>query len=89
MSIYESRLEKLKSKMHENSLNAFYTSNLTNIRYLSGFTGSSGFLLITENGDHIFSDGRYTEQSKHEILNQELHITTNHLLYISNFQKNL
>ena len=78
MSIYESRLEKLKSKMHENSLNAFYTSNLTNIRYLSGFTGSSGFLLITDRGDYFFSDGRYTEQSKNEVLNQEIYITANH-----------
>ena len=54
MKIYTKRLEKLKSIMEENDYNAFYTSNITNVRYLSGFTGSSGFLLITEEGDHFF-----------------------------------
>ncbi len=79
MSIYEKRIERLKSIMKENGFNAFYTSNITNVRYLSGFTGSSGFLLVTDNGDHFFSDGRYTEQSNNEVQNQAIHITANHL----------
>jgi len=79
MDIYNKRIEQLKSVMKQNNYNAFYTSNITNVRYLSGFTGSSGFLLITDEGDHFFSDGRYTEQSKNEIHNYSIHITTNHL----------
>ena len=46
MGIYEQRIERLKSTMKDNNYNAFYTSNITNVRYLSGFTGSSGFLLV-------------------------------------------
>ena len=53
----------------------FYTSNITNVRYLSGFTGSSGFLLVTDNEDHFFSDGPYIEQSKNEVHNEKIHIT--------------
>ena len=83
MGIYEQRIERLKSTMKDNNYNAFYTSNITNVRYLSGFTGSSGFLLITDEGDHFFSDGRYTEQSKNEVHNQKIHITTNHLKCIN------
>ena len=83
MKIYEQRIERLKSIMKNNGYNSFYTSNITNVRYLSGFTGSSGFLLITDNDDHFFSDGRYTEQSKHEVYNQKIHITANHLKYIN------
>lgn len=83
MQIYEKRIERLKSIMKDNGYNAFYTSNITNVRYLSGFTGSSGFLLITDQDDHFFSDGRYTEQSKNEVHNQQIHITANHLKYVN------
>ena len=82
MEIYTKRLEKLKSIMKENHYNAFYTSNITNVRYLSGFTGSSGFLLVSDQGDHFFSDGRYTEQSKNQVHDYTIHITTNHLKMI-------
>ena len=44
MSIFSKRIEKLKSIMSEKGYNAFYVANITNVRYLSGFTGSSGFL---------------------------------------------
>ena len=83
MSIYRKRLDSLKAIMKEKGYNAFYVANITNVRYLSGFTGSSGFLLITDHGDYFFSDGRYTEQSKHEITDYTIHITTNHLKFIS------
>ena len=48
MSIFSKRIEKLKSIMSEKGYNAFYVANITNVRYLSGFTGSSGFLLLTD-----------------------------------------
>ena len=83
MTVYRQRLDRLKSIMQDKGYNAFYIANITNVRYLSGFTGSSGFLLITDEGDYFFSDGRYTEQSKHEILDHTIHITTNHLKLIS------
>lgn len=38
-----------------------------NIRYLSGFTGSSSRLLISKNGCVFLTDGRYTEQAANEI----------------------
>ncbi len=42
-------------------------TDLDNLRYLTGFTGSSGFLMITK-GDSIFStDFRYQEQAKKQI----------------------
>lgn len=33
------------------------------MRWLSGFTGSNGWLLVDENGLHLLTDGRYTEQA--------------------------
>tara|TARA_B100000959_G_C14980495_1_gene623246 strand:+ start:295 stop:1371 length:1077 start_codon:yes stop_codon:yes gene_type:complete len=83
MDIFKKRLEKLKIIMKDQGYNAFYVCNITNVRYLSGFTGSSGFLLISDEGDHFFSDGRYTEQSKTEVLDYTIHITNNHLKKIN------
>ena len=48
MTVYRQRLDRLKSIMQDKGYNAFYIANITNVRYLSGFTGSSGFLLITD-----------------------------------------
>ncbi len=34
-------------------------TNSTNVRYLSNFTGSSGFMLLTKNKKYLFTDSRY------------------------------
>ncbi len=38
---------------------ALLITNKSNIRYISAFTGSSGFLLITKNKKYLFTDSRY------------------------------
>ncbi len=40
---------------------------IENIRYLTGFTGSSGVLLVTGGGGVFFTDSRYTEQAAKEV----------------------
>ena len=42
-------------------------TGLTNVRYLTGFTGSNGQVLVTGDAGVFFTDGRYTEQSRHEV----------------------
>jgi len=42
-------------------------SHLPNIRYLCGFTGSAGFLLVTEKGSVFFTDVRYDTQGREEV----------------------
>jgi Xaa-Pro aminopeptidase len=37
------------------------------LRWLSGFTGSAGFVLVTARGAAIFVDGRYTVQVRQEV----------------------
>ena len=51
-----------------------YITNLTNVRYLTGFTGSAGSMLIINNEKHFFTDGRYIEQSKEQVKNCKIHI---------------
>ncbi len=41
-------------------------THLPNIFYLSGFSGSSGFLCITEKTAHLYTDFRYLQQASEE-----------------------
>jgi Xaa-Pro dipeptidase len=41
-------------------------TRLPNVRYLTGFTGSNGQLLLATGGSVLFTDGRYEEQSRRE-----------------------
>ncbi|MBI4690804.1 MAG: aminopeptidase P family protein [Nitrospirae bacterium] len=49
-------------------------TDLINIRYLTGFTGSSGFLLITKSRNIFITDFRYKEQSQKEISGWDIFI---------------
>jgi Xaa-Pro aminopeptidase len=57
------RVERLRAKMAEKELPALLVGNDENRRYLSGFTGSAGFLLITPDRAILLTDFRYTEQA--------------------------
>lgn len=62
---YENRVKKVFERISSNS-QAFLITNLKNIRYLTGFTGSFGIVLLTEKGCFLFVDFRYLEQAKKE-----------------------
>ncbi len=49
------------------SFDALLITHLPNIRYLCGFTGSSGVLLINEKTPILFTDGRYTAQARNQV----------------------
>ena len=53
--------------MDRNSLDVLLVTHLPNIRYLCGFTGTSGVLAIIETSSVFFTDGRYSEQARAEI----------------------
>ena len=65
--IYNRRQEKLKSVLGKKGLDGILITNLTNIRYISGFTGSAASCLITPSGQYFITDGRYIEQSKFQV----------------------
>ena len=60
------RLQKLRTAIAEKGLDALLISQPENLRYLSGFTGSSGWLLISEQSAILAIDFRYVEQAKGE-----------------------
>jgi Xaa-Pro aminopeptidase len=48
---------------------------MTNVRYLCGFTGSDGVLLVSPDGVTLVTDGRYAEQSRREVRDAEVLIS--------------
>lgn len=60
------RVEKAKEWMQKQGLDALLVTDPCNIRYLSGFTGSSAMVVITGKGQYIITDFRYTEQAEQQ-----------------------
>jgi Xaa-Pro aminopeptidase len=69
----DDRLTRLRAALAERDLDAALISNAFNRRYLSGFTGSAGYLLITPEGQIIATDFRYYEQSATQAPTFRLH----------------
>lgn len=60
------RLQKLRTSAAKERFDALLVSQPENRRYLSGFTGSSGWLLISKQKAILATDFRYVEQAKGE-----------------------
>jgi Xaa-Pro aminopeptidase len=58
------RRDALRATAAGRGLDAVLVTNLLNVRYLTGFTGSNGVLLVRTGGDDVLAtDGRYTTQA--------------------------
>ncbi len=64
---HSGRQRRLQSALAENKLDWLLVTHLPNIRYLCGFTGSAGTLLISERGTTFFTDSRYRTQARSEV----------------------
>ncbi|MDR6982306.1 Xaa-Pro aminopeptidase/Xaa-Pro dipeptidase [Rheinheimera pacifica] len=60
------RLSKLRQMMAQLDYQALLLTEPLNIRYLSGFSGSSASLLLTAERQFLLTDYRYTEQAQAE-----------------------
>ena len=69
-SKYQDRRGQIKEACNFLNADAFLVSSLVNVRYLSGFTGSNGLLLISGDNDFLFTDSRYIEQGREETCDQ-------------------
>ncbi|MGI8753767.1 MAG: M24 family metallopeptidase [Acidimicrobiales bacterium] len=62
------RLGRLGQVLAEiGDLDGLVVSSLTNIRYLTGFTGSAGLLLVLGGEVTLITDGRYASQSEEQL----------------------
>ncbi len=60
------RREKLLPALKPARTNAFLTTALPNVRYLTGFTGSNAALLLSDERALLFTDPRYRTQASRE-----------------------
>ncbi|HTJ30714.1 MAG TPA: Xaa-Pro peptidase family protein [Acidobacteriaceae bacterium] len=61
------RISALRRRMAAVPVPALLVTNLPDVRYLSGFTGSNAALAITRRAARLFTDGRYTIQAAEEV----------------------
>ena len=57
------KLQKLRQRIEEEELDAILISSPENRRYMSGFTGSAGWLLVSRDEATLATDFRYIEQA--------------------------
>jgi Xaa-Pro aminopeptidase len=65
-SDFERRRETVSAGLAERKLDALLVSFSPNLRYLTGFTGSNGNLLVLRERAILFTDPRYTIQASQE-----------------------
>lgn len=61
------RAERLTELLAEEGLDALIVTNLVNVRYLTGFTGTNGLCLVGEGLRSFFTDFRYVEQAERQV----------------------
>ena len=63
----EKRTEKLTKLLDELNLDAIFITDLYNLRYFAGFTGTTGVGLATRKGNFFYSDFRYRSQGEAQV----------------------
>ena len=58
---------RLRKQFKKPGIDGILITDIVNVRYLTGFTGSSGFLVLTKKHAIFATDFRYKEQAEHEI----------------------
>uniref|UniRef100_A0A7C3MIU4 Aminopeptidase P family protein n=1 Tax=Dictyoglomus thermophilum TaxID=14 RepID=A0A7C3MIU4_DICTH len=61
------RLREIQNKLNKEKIDGIVISSIVNIRYLTGFTGSTAELVLLKEGGYILVDSRYWEQVHQEV----------------------
>ncbi len=70
------RIGQLRRRLTRAGLSGLLVTHLPDIRYLSGFTGSSAALAVTRRAARLFTDGRYAEQAAEEVKATQVEIVS-------------
>ncbi len=73
------RIGALRRKLNRAGLQGLLVTHLPDVRYLSGFTGSSAALAITRYKARLFTDGRYKTQAAEEVRGAQVEIASSSL----------
>ena len=70
------RIGLLRRRFTKAGLHGLLVTHLPDLRYLSGFTGSSAALAITRRSARLFTDSRYRTQAAEEVAGAEVEIVS-------------
>jgi Xaa-Pro aminopeptidase len=74
------RISQANALIKKNKVDVFIISKLTNIRYLSGYSGSNGLLVLAPPKAYFLTDFRYTVQARKEVKSCQVIIAERDLL---------
>jgi len=77
---FHARQDKLRDHLATTRFDGLLVSHLPNVRYLCGFTGSAGLLLVEEAGSVFFTDVRYDTQAHEQVKGAKVVIVRKALL---------
>src|SRR3954465_9949031 len=63
----EARADRLVHVLAERELDSLLVTDLTNVRYLTGFTGTNGACVVTRDERLFLTDFRYVEQAAEQV----------------------
>jgi Xaa-Pro aminopeptidase len=70
-TVLEGRTDRLVARLAESDLDCLLVTNLLNVRYLTGFTGSNGACIVTQDERLFVTDFRYVEQAEAQVRGYE------------------
>lgn len=76
---YEGRVTRLQAELDSLDAHALLVTNLTNVRYITGFSGSNGQVLVTPDGARFMTDGRYRARAKDLVKSAAVSVYSNRL----------
>lgn len=65
-------LQRTLASMAQHNVEAMLVSDIGNVRWLTGFTGSFGFVIVSEKGSVFISDARYSVQALEQVTEMEV-----------------
>lgn len=69
-----SRIDAIQARVSDSDVDAALITQLTDIRWAVGFSGSNGILIVRRDDAHLVTDGRYTEQAREEVEAAVVHV---------------
>ena len=76
----QKRIQGVRERLWKLGADALLSTRPVNIFYLSGFTGSSGALVVRPSAVYLLTDSRYALQSRQEAKSARIQITSGSLL---------
>lgn len=61
------RIDRLRERFDAVGIDAFVVTARANIRWLTGFTGSAGLVVVTSDDMVLITDARYTQQAEEQL----------------------